>query len=122
MFILHLAEALLSLPFFLGGVSTLLRPEPRAAQIARLRFPLASTAVRVNALIMIAMIAAGAFLALGLWAQIAAWVLIAVLIPTTLFGHAFWLEPGVKRLEQLSHFVKNLSLIGGLLLVTLIAR
>ena len=119
MFILHLAEALLSLPFFLGGVSTLLRPEPRAAQIARLHFPLASIAVRVNALIMIV---AGAFLALGLWAQIAAWVLIAVLIPTTVFGHAFWPEAGPKRLEQLTHFVKNLSLIGGLLLVTLIAR
>lgn len=119
MFILHLAEALLSLPFILGGVSTFARPEPRAAQIARLQFPLASVAVRVNALIMIL---AGLFLAVGLWAQIAAWILVAVLIPTTVFGHAFWLEPGPKRQEQLSHFVKNLGLIGGLLLLTLVAR
>jgi putative oxidoreductase len=119
MFLLHLAEALLSLPFILGGVSTLLHPAPRAAQIARLNFPLASAAVRFNALIMIV---AGVFLALGLWAQIAAWILVAVLIPTTIFGHAFWLEPGLKRQEQLAQFVKNLGLIGGLLLVTLAAR
>jgi putative oxidoreductase len=119
MLVLHLAEVLLSLIYILGGVSTLLHPAPRAAQIAHLRFPLAQVAVRINAL---CMIVAGVFLALGLWAQIATWVLIALLIPTTIFGHAFWLESGPKRQEQLSHFLKNLSLLGGLLLVTLVTR
>ena len=119
MFVLHLAEVLLSLIFILGGVSALLHPAPRAAQIARLRFPLAQVAVRINAL---CMIVAGVFLAAGLWPQIAAWVLVALLMPTTIFGHAFWLEPGPKRQEQLSHFVKNLGIVGGLLLVTLVAR
>jgi uncharacterized membrane protein YphA (DoxX/SURF4 family) len=49
-------------------------------------------------------------------------VLIALLIPTTIFGHAFWLESGPKRQEQISHVFKNLSIMGGLLLVTLVAR
>jgi putative oxidoreductase len=119
MFTLHLAEVLLSLIFILGGGSTLLAPEHRAAQIARLHFPLAQVAVRLNGLVMVV---AGLFLALGQWAQIAAWVLIALLIPTTIFGHAFWLESGPKRQEQISHVLKNLSIIGGLLLVTLVAR
>lgn len=119
MFILHLGEVLLSLIFIVGGGSTLLAPEHRAAQIARLRFPLAQVAVRLNGL---AMVVAGLFLALGLWAQIAAWVLIALLIPTTIFGHAFWLEHGPKRQEQISHVFKNLGIMGGLLLVTLLVR
>ncbi len=117
--IVHVAEVLLSLMFILGGISVLLVPGPRAAQIARLRFPLPQVAVRVNAL---AMIVAGVLLALGLWAPIVAWVLVALLIPTTIFGHSFWLEKGPMRQEQLAHVFKNLGLLGGLLLVTLIAH
>jgi uncharacterized membrane protein YphA (DoxX/SURF4 family) len=119
MFTLHLAEVLLSLIFILGGASTVAVPGPRAQQIARLHFPLAHVAVRINGL---AMVVGGLFLALGLWAQIVAWVLIVLLIPTTAFGHAFWLEAGPKRQEQISHVFKNLGIMGGLLLVTLVAR
>ena len=119
MFTLHLGEVLLSLIFILGGGSTLMVPGPRAAQLKRLRFPLAGVAVRLNGL---AMVVGGLLLALGLWAQIVAWMLIVLLIPTTIFGHAFWLESGPKRQDQLSHFVKNLSIMGGLLLITLVAR
>jgi putative oxidoreductase len=119
MFTLHLGEVLLSLIFILGGGSTLLVPAPRAAQIARLHFPLSQVAVRLNGL---AMVVAGLFLAVGLWAQIAAWVLIGLLVPTTIFGHAFWLESGPKRQEQISHVFKNLGIMGGLLLVTVVAR
>lgn len=119
MFTLHLGEVLLSLIFILGGGSTLLVPAPRAAQIKRLHFPLAEVAVRINGL---AMVVGGLLLALNMWAQIVAWVLIVLLIPTTIFGHTFWLEAGAKRQEQLSHFVKNLSIMGGLLLVALVAH
>lgn len=116
---LHLAEVLLALIFLTGGLSTLRQPEGRVAEIARFHFPLAPVAVRVNA---IAMVGAGLLLALGLYPQEAAWVLLALLLPTTLFGHAFWLEQGQKRQAQLAHFVKNLGLMGGLLLLTLIAH
>jgi uncharacterized membrane protein YphA (DoxX/SURF4 family) len=119
MFTLHLGEVLLSLIFILGGGSTLMVPGPRAAQIKRLHFPLAEAAVRINGL---AMVVGGLLLALDLWAQIVAWVLVALLIPTTIFGHTFWLESGPKRQEQLSQFMKNLSIMGGLMLVTLVAR
>lgn len=119
MIVQHIGEALLSLIFLLGGGTTLLHPEGQIAQVSRLHFPLPQIAVRVNAL---AMIVAGLFLAVGAWAQIAAWVLIVVLIPTTIFGHPFWLEQGDWRPAQLSHFIKNLTIIGGLLLVTQIAR
>jgi putative oxidoreductase len=40
------------------------------------------------------------------------------LIPTTVVGHAFWQEPEVTgRKNQQVQFLKNLGLIGGLLLV-----
>ena len=119
MLTLHLAEALLSLIFILGGASTLLVPGLRETQIARLHFPLTQVAVRVNAL---SMIVAGFFLALGLWAQVAAWALVALLLPTTIFGHPFWLEHDLNRQAQLTHFLKNLSLLGGLLLITQFVR
>jgi putative oxidoreductase len=119
MITLHIAEVLVSLIFIVGGGSTLLVPEPRAKQIARMHFPMAEVAVRINGL---AMVVGGLLLALGLWAQVVAWVLIILLIPTTIFGHAFWIESSPKRQEQLSHFVKNLGILGGLLLVTLVAR
>jgi uncharacterized membrane protein YphA (DoxX/SURF4 family) len=119
MLTVHIAEVLLALIFLTGGLATLRQPEARVAQIARFRFPLAHVAVRVNA---IGMMGAGLFLALGLFPQEAASVLLALLLPTTLFGHAFWLEQGQARQAQLAHFVKNLGLMGGLLLLTLIAH
>jgi hypothetical protein len=49
MLTLHVSEALLSLSFLLGGAAALLQLQPRAAQIARMHFPLPPVAVRVNA-------------------------------------------------------------------------
>ncbi|WP_324275696.1 hypothetical protein [Blastococcus brunescens] len=40
-------------------------------------------------------------------------------MPTTLAGHRFWEEDDPKvSFEKIAHFVKNLGLIGGLLLAT----
>jgi uncharacterized membrane protein YphA (DoxX/SURF4 family) len=47
----------------------------------------------------------------------AALVLAASLVPTTLTGHRFWEhEDPVQRLQQQTHFLKNVGLLGGLLL------
>ena len=48
----------------------------------------------------------------------AAGVLALTLIPATLGGHRFWeeQEPG-KRAQQQFHFLKNVAIPGGLLLV-----
>jgi uncharacterized membrane protein YphA (DoxX/SURF4 family) len=64
------------------------------------------------------MILAGLLLGLGIAPRRAAALLIGSLVPTTLVGHAFWKEePGTEREKQLLQFLKNLGLIGGLLMV-----
>ena len=110
---LHLAEFLLAILFIAGGFSTLRDPKPRAAQLARLGFPFADLSVRVNAALMVV---AGLALAINYYPAAASVVLAILLIPTTVFGHAFWLEKGHERQVQLSHFVKNLGVLAGLLL------
>ena len=60
---------------------------------------------------------AGSMLALGKAPRFASTALAASLIPTTLAGHRFWEEtdPDQKTTQQLN-FMKNLGLLGGLLI------
>jgi putative oxidoreductase len=44
-------------------------------------------------------------------------VLIIFLIPTTLIFHDFWTYEGAAAQNQMQHFMKNLSIMGGLLFV-----
>jgi|SRR5690625_1155882 len=60
---------------------------------------------------------AGAGLATGTFPRLSATALAATMIPTTLVGHAFWQEEDESaRQQQKVHFLKNLSITGGLLL------
>jgi uncharacterized membrane protein YphA (DoxX/SURF4 family) len=60
---------------------------------------------------------AGAALATGRYARPAALVLAASLVPTTLAGHRFWeQETPAQRHAQRIQFLKNLSMLGGLVL------
>jgi len=39
----------------------------------------------------------------------------------TVFGYAFWTETGAARQNQLTHFPKNLAVLGGLIAISRIA-
>ncbi|HZN71855.1 MAG TPA: DoxX family protein [Micromonosporaceae bacterium] len=72
------------------------------------------TLVRINAA---AQLAGGLLLATGRMPRPAAALLAGTMIPTTLAGHPFWTEQDpVARRNQQIHFLKNVGLIGGLLL------
>ena len=73
-----------------------------------------ATLVRINAA---TQIVAALGLATGRAPRVCATVLAASLVPTTLAGHRFWeeTEPEAKAAQRL-HFVKNTSILGGLLL------
>ena len=78
-------------------------------------FPLdAETYVKVNGM---AMLGAGALLAFGRLPRLSSAVLAATLVPTTIAGHRFWEidDPGERAAQQI-HFMKNVSLLGGLIL------
>jgi putative oxidoreductase len=110
-----LARPLVAAIFLFGGASTLKDPGNRAQAAASMGVPQPELAVRANALVMML---AGAALALGIFPRWAAAVLAGSLVPTTLAGHPFWKEQDhEKRIGQLAHFMKNLSMLGGLLFI-----
>jgi putative oxidoreductase len=64
-----------------------------------------------------AMVGAGSLLALGRLPRLASTVLAATLVPTTIAAHSFWQEQDPQvRAQQRTQFLKNLGLLGGLLL------
>lgn len=119
----RIARPLLAAQFVLGGLDSYRHPAPRAKMaapiIAKIPPQLGlpndpELLVRINGA---AMAGAGALLALGRFPRLAAVVLSASLVPTTLAGHRFWevKDPTARKQQQL-HFVKNLGLLGGTLL------
>ncbi len=53
----------------------------------------------------------------GFKARYGALALIVFLIPATLIFHNFWAYTGTEQMGQMTNFLKNLSIIGGLLLI-----
>ena len=64
-----------------------------------------------------ALAAGGISIALGLWADLGALVLIFTLLPITFFMHAYWKYDGMDRITQQVMFFKNFAMIGGFLIV-----
>lgn len=59
----------------------------------------------------------GLMVLLGLEVRIGAALLALFLIPVTFFFHHFWFLTGEERAMQMIHFLKNLAIFGGLLLI-----
>jgi putative oxidoreductase len=71
-------------------------------------------AVRINGAIQAA---AGAMLGLGVLPRLAALAIAGTLVPTTLAGHRYWdVQDPRERAMQRVQFLKNLTIMGGLLL------
>lgn len=108
-------RALLAGIFIVGGWGALSKPGGRPTKVAAAGIPQPELAVAINGAVMVV---AGLLLGLGVIPKAAATVLIGSMVPTTLVGHAFWNEePGSARENHLIQFLKNLGLIGGLLMV-----
>ena len=70
--------------------------------------------VRVNGAVQVG---GGVLLAIGKFPRLASLALIGTIVPTTYAGHRFWDEPDdVRRAEQKVQLLKNLGLLGGLIL------
>ena len=54
---------------------------------------------------------------LGYKANIGGWLLVLFLLPTLVIMHAFWKFEGGAAQQQLGNFLRNLSLLGGALLI-----
>lgn len=61
----------------------------------------------------------GLLVLLGIRVRFGATLLILFLIPCTAIMHHFWILNGIDRVTEMSHFMKNVSLLGGLFLLVL---
>jgi putative oxidoreductase len=110
-----LGQMFLASIFIIGGADAFLKPGGRVDIVAEAGLSNPKTAVELNGA---AMVLGGTMLALDIAPKLAAVVLISSLVPTTIVGHAFWkAENKATREAQLVQFLKNLGLLGGLLLI-----
>jgi uncharacterized membrane protein YphA (DoxX/SURF4 family) len=74
------------------------------------------TLVRING---IAQVVGGAALATGRGRRLGALLLAGSLIPSTIAKHPFWtVQDPEERVQERTHFLKNISLLGGVLLAS----
>jgi uncharacterized membrane protein YphA (DoxX/SURF4 family) len=120
----RVARPLLSSMFVVGGWDSLRNPEGKVkkadavAQAVATRLPglpqETETLVRINGGVMVG---AGVLLAIGKLPRLASLALIGTILPTTYAGHRFWEETDeATKAQQRIHFIKNLGLLGGLIL------
>ena len=77
--------------------------------------PLASIAVPVSGVMALL---GGLSVAFGYKARLGAWLLVLFLVPVTITMHRFWgLSDAQEAMMQQIHFLKNLSMLGGALLI-----
>jgi putative oxidoreductase len=129
MLVRRIARPLLAASFIYGGIETLRNPQARVPGARPIVEKVTAQAdkqlpvqvprdveqwVKIDAAVKVG---AGVLFALGKFPRLTALLLAGSTIPTTLAGHRFWEHTDSKeRFGQLSHFLKNLGLLGGLLL------
>ena len=107
-------RVLFSLIFLLAAVGHFSPQE--IAYAAQQGVPLASLAVPLSGVLALL---GGLSVLVGYQARWGAWLLIVFLVPVTLMLHNFWAvkDPMMAQM-QMAMFMKNLSMIGGALLIT----
>jgi uncharacterized membrane protein YphA (DoxX/SURF4 family) len=112
-------RVLFSLIFVAYGVLHLAKPRDIAAHADGKHVPKPTIATIVAGLVIFI---GGALVALGWHRFIGAGLLAIFLIVTAFWMHAFWKEedPGA-RMNEMAHFMKNLALAGGALLIAFYA-
>ncbi|HZE81505.1 MAG TPA: DoxX family protein [Candidatus Polarisedimenticolia bacterium] len=111
---LLLGRVLLSLIFILSGLGKLPHFHDIAGMMAAKSIPLASVALVITLFIEIG---GGLLVLTGYKAKYAALVIALWLIPVTLVFHHFWGIPAEQQQDQTVHFLKNVAIMGGLLIL-----
>lgn len=109
-----LGRILISVIFILSGLTKLQSWSLSAGFLAMKHFPIPS-AMLTGAIIV--EVLGGLCLLFGFKARLAAFIMFLYLIPTTVVFHNFWALQGAARADNQIHFLKNLAIMGGLLMV-----
>jgi putative oxidoreductase len=113
-FIFFTGKLLLCLFFLLSGFSKIFRNKMMVEYASSKNLPMPAISV-----ILAAVIELGGALAviIGYQLAIASLILFIYLIPTSLIFHNFWAASETEKQNQFINFMKNLAIMGGLLLL-----
>jgi putative oxidoreductase len=123
-----LAHPLMAGIFVYGGIDTLRNAKAKAPLVEDVAQPVADAIpvdlpsdteqlVKLNGAVQVA---AGVLLATGKFPRVAALALAATLVQTTVAAHRFWeADDDATKVQQTVHFLKNASILGGLILAAL---
>ena len=108
------ARILLAIIFIKSGWGKIGGFEQTAGYMASKGLPMAQVLLVITILIELA---AGILLVVGYKARWAALAIFLWLIPVTFVFHAFWAVPAEQVQNQMNHFLKNVAIMGGMLMV-----
>jgi len=108
------ARASLGAVFFILGLSKIFSFAGVAGWMASSGLPFAKPLLALTIAIEVG---AGLLLIIGRHTRLAALVLALFLVPVTLVFHAFWGADAASFQDQLTQFLKNLAIFGGMLLL-----
>ncbi|HLY91950.1 MAG TPA: DoxX family protein [Candidatus Angelobacter sp.] len=111
---LLLGRLLLSVIFIASGLGKLTHFGPTVQGMAEMKIPLPAVALVISLFIEIG---GGLMVLTGIGARYAALVMFLWLIPVTLVYHHFWGIPAEQQMAQQVNFLKNVAIMGGLLIL-----
>jgi putative oxidoreductase len=109
-----IARILVGILFLVSGVRKLFAVGGVAAYFGKLGMPMADLMVWVA---IILEIGGAVLLFIGWQTKIVSWLLMLYVVIATLMAHRFWAFDPPQFANQLNHFLKNLGVIGGLILL-----
>lgn len=116
---LLLGRFLLALIFLISGIGKIVHFGDTAVGMAAMGIPLAKVALVFTILIEVG---GGLLLITGLYVRYAALIMALFLVPVTLIFHKFWGLPNPEYDNQMINFIKNVAIIGGLLVAAFSSR
>lgn len=107
-------RVLLGLIYVISGISKLMNLDGFAASLEKSGVPMSGFMAMLGALVEAL---GGLAVVIGFQTRYAAVLMVLFTVAATLIAHRFWEFTGPPRQMQQTHFMKNLSIIGGFLLL-----
>ncbi len=101
--------------FLMSGVTHFAKREDYVAYARMKGAPAPGLLVPFTGLMLLA---GGALIGIGVWADLGALLIAAFLVPTAYFMHNFWtVEDPQARMNEQAHFMKNMTMAGAALVM-----
>ena len=112
--VLLASRILLAAVFVVFGIRKAMAVAGTTKYFAALGLPMPDVLVW---LVILVEIGGGLLLILGWKTRLVAWIVAAFVVCATFAAHRFWEFDGAQYVPQLTSFMKNLAIVGGLLMV-----